>query len=107
MGAGGGGSPVLLLDVSGSPPDDPEVDDPSELPLVPLLVLVSTPMVVAAEAAPELPVLVSPNPVELPPCIEVDVVVPPSAEVVVGRAGEVLPSAPEVISASPVVLVLV
>jgi hypothetical protein len=98
----------VLLEVSGFSPDDPEVDDPSELPLVSLLVLVSsTPMVVAAEAAPELPVLVSPDPVELPPCIEVDVVVPPFAEVVVGRAGEVLPSAPEVSSASPVVLVLV
>jgi hypothetical protein len=98
----------VLLEVSGFPPDDPEVDDPSELPLVSLLVLVSsTPMVVAAEAAPELPVLVSPDPVEVPSCIEVDVVVLPSAEVVVGRPGEVLPSAPEVIPASPVVLVLV
>lgn len=106
MGAGGGGAPVLL-EVSGSPPDD-EVDDPAELPLVSLLVLVSsTPIVVVEEAAPELPLLVSPDPVELPSCIVVDAVVPSSGEVVVGRAAEVLLSSPEVIPPAPVVLVLV
>ncbi len=96
----------MLLEVSGFPPDNPEVDDPSELPLVSLLVLVSsTPIVVAEEAAP---VLVSPDPEELPSCIEVDVGVPSSGKVVVvGRAGAVLLSSPKVLPASPVMLVLV
>lgn len=88
---------MLLLEVSGASPDDPDVVPP-EFPLVSLPVLVSsTPTVVPEAAMPEVPVLVSLAPVELE--------VPSPKEVVVGRPGEVLPSSP-VIPTPPVVLVL-